>query len=218
MIRDFEGNIVPLGKTARTLEENFLGITALPSWLTVSGSGQFSHSIVPPNADYGYLQLNTGTSQYSSVELNILPAGIDMSKIKEVILEFDSLKFSNTSQSELHYFVELKGTDTGVTLRSDTDNIGSTIRTAYVGGTLDTDINYDPITKDGTASRNLSLRLRADGTFVLAESGYVLLEKKFDNTQLNLSGVIFPKLSIMTRNAGSKWVRLSAARLTIIHN
>ena len=220
MIRDIDGNIVPFGKVERKLEECFLG-SALPAWLTVTGTG--SGSIVLPHVDYGYYQLTTGETVNNLVTLNILPTGIDMTKFKEIKLDIDALVFGSNEET-VDFFVGMidSAVDRGFTIQhlfTGTVGYAFDVRTRHTTGDTVQEINYDLMANgDWQRRRNLTIRLRSDSTISLAENDSVFWEKTIPSTEMLLNGVLLPTISLRTRTAGAKYVRFSRIALTLIHN
>ena len=216
MIRDIHGNILPLGKTIRTLEETFLGITTLPSWLTVTGEYGVNSAIVGPEADYGYLQVNTDTFNNNVATLNVLPTGIDMSKVKEIILSVDSLVYSDQT---VNIFISIMDMDVtkGVTIQEKDNAVEIVGRNATSSYTVLTNYRIKGLS-EFKRRRNLILRLRSDGTVSLLEGDNVCAEVKLTSAQMDLSGVLYPSISVQTMNSAPQYLRLSRVALSIIHN
>jgi len=214
MIRDMQGDILQAGKTIRTKEETFLGISSLPNWLTVTGRGATS-SIAGLETDYGYLQINTGSDVSDVTVLNIFPNGVIFDNIKEIILSLDSLVFSSAS---IIFFMSIMnvGATKGVTIED------RAVNTAIVGRNVSKvtiPTNYKMLgSSEFQRRRNISLRLRSNGTVALLEGDNVFAEKTFTTAEMDLNGVLFPQIAIQTDVAVSNYLRLSRIALTIIHN
>ncbi|RYM02808.1 hypothetical protein EWH99_10770 [Sporolactobacillus sp. THM7-7] len=216
MIRDLHGNIIPMGKVIRTLNENFLAISELPNWLEVSGSTSgYNYSIVGPDIDYGYLQLTTPTIQNSDCVLSILPSGINMDKIKEIVLSVDALVFES---ADVEFYLELvNGTYKGVSLACE--NGGYTdIRIRKADGVYSIPVNYDLLGMNGfKRKRNITLRIRSDKKIVLMEGDSVFFEKTVNDAAIN--GILYPRMVIKNMSSDqSQFLRISALSLSIIHN
>lgn len=210
MLKDMNGQPIPFGKTTKTLEENFLGTTALPSWLTFEGTG--THAIVPPNVDYGFLQLSTGEVANDTVTLKILPNGVNMNYVKELILELDSFCF-DTSFTGLQYFINFVTADSqnGFTFYGQT----SVLRGRKAGVVTEKTANY---ALEQNRRINLTFRIRNDGTVVLMEGDQIVFEYRFTTTEMDIKKLIYPSFLIRTLDGTKKTVRFSRVALSLVHN
>lgn len=222
MIRDLNGDIIPLGKTIKKVEENFLTSTTLPNWLDFGGNGAPEQRIVGLESDYGYFEMKTGAATGDSAKLNIFPNGINMTNIKEVIIELDSLVFS--SGSNIEFFLQFQSPSAHISLRSLPSNYNNT--TLFDIRNDDTEvrdlfqIKQYPIIplNEYKRRRNIALRLRHDGTLVLSSHDIVVAEYKMSSKQFNPNKIYHPELIVKTLDNTAKWLRISRIGVTIIHN
>lgn len=223
MLRDTQGDVIPLGKTSRKIEETFLNTTTLPSWLAFSpgSTGVSTYRIVGIEEDYGYFEMKTDALTNSGAKLSIFPNGINFNNIKEVIIELNSVVFS--SGSSLEFFFQFANPTSFVSLRSLPAYAKKTvldIRNDSAGVRDVKNINHYPIIDldEYKRKRNFSIRLRNDGTFVLESENIVVAEYKMSTAQFNKDRVYFPELTIKTVDSNAKWMRFSRIAATIIHN
>lgn len=222
MIRDMEGNVVPVGKTIRKMEECFF-TTTLPGWMQLNGNGGQSSKVVLPHEDYGYIQVSTGAAIDSEASIDLLPNGVDMSKIKEIVIELDSLVFSS-NENDIEFYLQLYSADknNGICFFGSKDlTKGSYMRAKNeTSPALDIEVFYYNILRleEWKRRKNLVMRVRNNGTIIIGEGDNTFLEYKFTTTRLNLQKVLYPKVLVKTKVDSSQWMRISRVGLTLFHN
>lgn len=221
MIRDMQGEVVPYGKTARKIEEVFL-TDNLPSWLVVNGDTGYSNTVVLPHQDYGYFELKTGNQIGNKATLNLLPNGVDMTKVKEIIVEMDSLVFSG-NENQMEFSVQLESADELYGFAFLTrGTIGNSFIRGKNGAADPLNIhvdNFNILTKDEwKRKKNLQVRLRDNRTIVLGGYGDTFMERAIVPDRMNIQRVLYPKLIIETKENIAHYLRLSKISITLIHN
>lgn len=217
MIRDINGEILPYGKTKRTIEETFLATTTLPSWLTINGGTGFGYEIIPPSTSRGYLSVKTpNANNNGNVTLNILPNGIHMGHIKEIVLELDSLVF-DSDKINLYISFQNSASTAGVEI---SDRYTTFNAVGKIGGVATNQkVNYHLRDFAGyNKRRNLSIRIRDDRTVILAEGDSVFFEHQFTPSQLKIDELIFPRIIAATTESVNHYVNFSRIAFSVIHN
>lgn len=219
MIREpFTGKVIPVGKTAKKIEENFMIGETLPSWMSLSGENA-TYSISPLSSGYGYLQINTGSNSNNIATLNLFPTGIKMGDIKEIKIELDSLIFSG-SESSIVFNLSIKNAanNKGIDLYVD-NNDAKVVFLLTSPGNVKYSLPYDLIRNtEWKRRRNLFMILRADGTVAIGEGDNVFYENKFSPSELDTNDIMLPQLGIKTLSAVSQYMRISRIAVSIQHN
>ncbi|QYR20814.1 hypothetical protein KZ483_24150 [Paenibacillus sp. sptzw28] len=213
MLRDLSGAIVPLGKSSRKLEANFLDSTVLPTWMTLTGTG--SAVITTPEVDCYGLQINTGAAINDAPSLNILPNGFNfgpnVGQFREAIMELESF-YCSAGPSGIQTFLGMNGTNCGAILKTLAQQ-ASLVKADTSQVTKNTSFQHDQQRKS-----NIKIHLRCDGTIAIVEGDVVGWEYKAASTEMSVSGIIKPAIVIKNLTAGAKWARISRIALTLIHN
>lgn len=225
LIRDFNGNIIPLGKTIRTISEPFF-LGTLPGWMTVTGDTGYSYSIAGPDTDQGYLQVTAAAGVGNRAFLNLFPNGLNfvqttgIPKIKEVIIELDSLVFDSAN---LTFYVDLRDASgqNGFLLTAVGNNPQSVTITGYNANTPTTvNVNYDILYQldvpERSYKRNLVCRFQWDGTYILAEGDSVFCAGKFTSSQINTNYLLYPKVWIYNSDTASHYFRVSQVSCSVV--
>lgn len=210
MIRDLAGNPIPYGKTKRIIEENFLLGTTLPTWLTVTGNGDFQ--VVPPNQNFGYLKVNTGAVVDDTVFLNIYPTGIHMKYVKEMVLELDSFAIAG-KYNDYSLFFDFLSSDgkNGFQFFSILNNSRAKLNGVNTLKTVLYAIEAD-------RRVNLKFIIRNDRTVILMENDSVVFEHRFTESEMNITQVIYPKISLKNLDGTIRSLQFSRIALSIVHN
>lgn len=217
-MRDLQGNTIPSGKTTRKIEETFLGSTTLPSWMTVTGDNNFNFTIVPPQTDYGFLEVKTGNSVNNQATLNIFPNGINMQKIKEVKIEIDSLVFLGDHATSV-FTMEISDTSKGVQIVAEGHTVKLKVKNPTQ--TLEWVIPQNWLYPgEWDQRKNIALSIKSDGTVALLESGTVVLKKKFTSEEMDITGILFPRLTVKKINTNAYGYSFKTSRVgfSLIHN
>lgn len=210
MLKDLNNKRVLTGRTERTITESFFFGSSLPPWLTVTGAG--TYNIIPPHQDYGYLLVETGANTNDEVKLNILPGGIDMSKVKEVTLTLKSLvPVGDFSDFSFYFDLMDTGRQNGISIY----NMFKTVR-AYKDGVYVLQSPFYSLSENKRV--NISITLRSDGILSISEEDGVVFELKYPTTQLNTSAVLFPCISLKNTSGSVRSFKLSEVSLSIVHN
>lgn len=214
MIRDLRGNIVPYAKTTKTVSENFLASTSLPNWLNVNNN---NYNIYGLSTTRGHIELFTSNTANENTTLNIFPNGINIDFIKEIKLEFDSLSFTSSGITFSMSFCDSQGN--GIEL-IDNDSIPFSVISNNNGIKTTKTLPYNLRNNSGyDKRRNISVIVRDDNTFILSECDSVIYEYQFSDSELNLNGVLYPRISICANvdNVKRK-MEFSCIRLSVSHN
>ena len=210
MIRDINGIELPVGKTIKTIKENFVGYDGLPTWLTVTGTGVTS-SIEGVADSFGYLQINTSAVTNNTVRLNILPSGVDMSEFEEIRIKFESL-YAELGWGSCQMFVGLGGVDCGFTFK-DLNKIDL----KHSSGVTTTK-TLSTFQHDQTRKSNIEFRIRKSGKILIMISDTVAYEYDSLATELTVDGDYFPSVVFKTLSDNARWLRISSVEVTLIHN
>ena len=220
MLRDMEGNIIPSGKTKRTLEETFLYTKDLPGWMELKGNGigTPSFEVVGIAESYGYLELQTGENINSSSILHLLPKGVSMEHINEVIFELDSVSFSTDYNMEFAVILRDDSNQNGFSFFANRGVVYFDVRSG--GSRTDKNIAHYPILRlsEFKRRRNLRLSVRKSGLATLFEGDIVVAQVKFEEGQMDLSKVLYPRVMVKTHENKINYLRVSRIALTIVHN
>lgn len=213
MLRDLNGRIVPLGKSERKLEVNFLTETALPSWITLTGTG--STAITTPDIDCYGLQINTGAAVNDAPSLNLLPNGINfgsnVGQFREVILEVDSF-YVSAGPSSIQTFLGMNGTNCGAIVKTLAQQC------SIVKADTTQVQKVSSFQHDQQRKTNIRVRLRCDGTIAIIEGDTVGWEYKSPANEMGVNGILKPAIVIKNLTAGAKWGRIARIALRLIHN
>lgn len=214
MIRDLEGNIIPYAKTKKTIQENFILTNTLPSWLTISNTNNYS--IKGINEGRGYLEVLTPTNNSAgNTTLNVFPLGINFSEIKEIQLELDSLVFDSSNLNLYISFYNSSGDGIELSDRYSTFSLigkkNSVATTKIIPYNLRNFAGYNK-------RRNLNIVIRDNGTISLSEGDSVIYEYQFAQSEVGLTGVIYPKIIIATTEAIQHKMQFSSIKLSVSHN
>jgi hypothetical protein len=208
-----------MGKTARKVEENFLGITALPSWLTVTGVGTPVSTIVTPDQSSGGVRLTTSSAVNDATYLNMFAStGIGMQFLKEIIFDLEGFVFGSIN-STFRFYMKNAAATKGLVIIDDSSQL-KVIASHAVNG--DTTVNANQkFVGDNQFSkkRNMRIRVQIDGTVAISEGGddYFFV-KKFEANQLDISDILLPKVGIVVRNPGTLTMRIPRVAVTLVHN
>lgn len=215
-----QGNIIPAGKTARKIEETFLTVKTLPSWLTLTGTGTPTSNIVGIESDYGYLELKTSAAVGDSAQFNLFPNGVKMDNIKELIIDLDSLCFSSAGDKARFYLnITTSENSNGASLSSERTVTKLTARNNYVQTAKEV-MQYPILQLDEhKRRRNISMRVRNDRTVTLLEGDNVIAEHQFSASEMAISGsIIKPRIVLVNDTAAQNWIRFSRIAVTVVHN
>lgn len=223
IVRDLKGEIVPVGKTYRKLEENFLGVKTIPSWM-INSSG--SYTISTTETTQGYLQLSTGANLDDKAEIRFL-GGINMNYIREIVLKLDSLYFSHGDATiDIHISMQ-SNTNTGVSFSQrysghmgDAPELMRFIARKNPDINTEKRINYILAAKGEYKRRkNLSFHLRSDRTVYMMENDVVVAMYRFSDAEMDLDEPVVPRIIIQTKEAGTAVsMYVSRVELGIWHN
>ncbi|MFD1954291.1 hypothetical protein ACFSL6_08905 [Paenibacillus thailandensis] len=215
---------VPSGKTSRTIRETFLGITALPEWLTITGAGTPTGAIVTPDQSSGGIRLTASAGAGNSCFLNMFAAtGIGFQYLKEIIFEFDSLVLGS-NQSDISFeFLNAAGTK-GVVIGQGTEQTVFVKAYHSTNGIKTVNAPYQIINNgEHSRKRNLLIRIQSDGTVGFGEGPHgeresLVFYKTFAANEIELADIMFPKIGIKNRQASTVTCRIPQVSVTLIHN
>jgi hypothetical protein len=220
MLRGMNGELIYTGKTLRTVEECFIETSALPNWITLTGTAPAIEFVGLTN-DYGGIRVMPGATLNNVASLNVLPSGIRLDKIKEFILEIDSLVFSspncvfeislmNAARTKGYRFADYSTNEAMGTI------IGAT---HWANGEKSFRCYYDALASDEfKRRRNLKFHVRSDRTFAMSEGDSVFAQYTFSNTEASFDEILYPKISITTTAAADNIFKISRVSATVVHN
>lgn len=213
MFRDLQGNIIPFGKTKKTIEENFILSNSLPNWVTINNENNYSISGI--HESRGYIKILTPKNSSGNTTLNILPLGVNIDHIKEIEIELDSLVFDSSNlnlyisfYNEVGDGIELSDRYTTFNVIAKKDGISTTKTIPY---NLRNVAGYNK-------RRNLNITLRDDRTLILSEEDSVIYEYQFTESEVSLNGVLYPKIIISTTESVQHNMQFSCIKLSVSHN
>jgi len=223
IVRDLNGEIVPVGKTYRKLEEPFLGIKTIPSWMNNTFG---SYSISTPKTTQGYLKISTGLNLNDKAEIKLL-GGICMDYVKEVMIKMDSFYFSH-GDAMMDVCVSLQSkSNAGVSFGQqyskhigDNPELMRFIARKKPNVNTARKVNYT-LTANGEYKKrkNISFHLRNDRTVYMMENDIVVAEHQFSSEKMDLNDPIEPSITIHTKKAGiAVSLYVSRIELGIWHN
>lgn len=220
MLRGMTGELIYTGKTLRTIQECFIETTELPSWMTLSGTAPTIEFVDLTN-DYGGIRLKTGAALNNVATINVLPSGIRLDKLKEFILEVDSLVFNSPNIIFEISLLNASGTKGFRFADHSSDDAIGTIMAAkhWQNGETSKRLHYDALDNDEyKRRRNLKLHVRSDMTIAMSEGDSVFGQFTFATTQVTLDEVLFPKISVKTTAAADNYCKFSRVGVTLVHN
>lgn len=227
LLRDEMGEIIPLGRTIRVLDEVFIPGTALPSWLVCDlGTASFG-SGVSGTTNPGQVTIATAAANNAFARLKT-SFTMAAPQYKEIIWTIGGLIADTDGQINYWFSISADGNAGGVDLyhdpSTDTALLRTTLNGSGVNGTYAT--NYRLI--DGAPAmgmarhyRNLTMRLRPGTATTPAE--VIILEDDHDMITCDISSTfqnvtnLRAAITIQTRDGTAHNFKISRATLTLIH-
>lgn len=209
---DNVGQVIPHGKVSRTLEENFLTASALPSWLEASsGTASFD----APSAGFGGCKMTTGSTTNNVARLR-------------TTFTFDPQYFQALWWTVEAFHMDVDDNvwpsfgfinDAGTHAANVYQTSASTAKLQGVGsGTSDIGLHYQIRDADeGTRRRNMTVLWlpQLDEGFFLNDDqviGYL------SGAGFNPVGEVRAFCEITTKENVAHWFKISQCRLTLVHN
>lgn len=220
MIRDISGNIVPVGKTARRLEECFL-YNYSPSWITQSGDVGYAHTMSYPHESHGYIMYETDSATNSEMTVNVLPDGVNMETCEEISLTIESLYF-NSINGNVKFCLCNDAMTKGFYLEVQQANAAKLVFLSDLNGATEEEIAYDILDSgEYKRRRNITLKLRKDKTVILLEGDDVIYEKQISSDNMVSYDILKPRIEVVnliTSTTASYKCYMSKIALEIQHN
>lgn len=195
--RDAQGDIVLPGRVRKTITENFMWSTAMPSWLALTNG----------TATYSTLATSRGEVAIASAATNGAQASlrtndyIDLSKVESVWWQLDGFSFDSLGASAL--FMGVSGTGTGAYLN------GQVMKSA---GGADTTVPTNLLVD--FRKKNIGILLITGTKHVYVTQGQdVMAEVDYSATMV--LGQVRPDVAMATQENVAKTIRIARASLTV---
>jgi hypothetical protein len=218
IIRDIDGNIVPMGRMSKRIEEGFFG-TSLPSWLAVTGTSTAAptNQLVDMTAATGGIRLNCAANINSTIYLGMFPNGLKFDMFKEIIIDVNFNVWN--VNSNFRFELLNAGKTKGVKIEDDSSQLKVYPCHSVNGFGAATLAHYKVISGGENNKRHsLRFRLQSDGTVVIGTQDTIFFEKKFSPSELQMDDILFPKIGIINRVSGSYTMNISKIAAEVVYN
>lgn len=210
--RDLAGNIIPRGRTVKTLVEPFVNASALPAWLRSTGSGSITYTGETAAAFASRVNINAGAVDLQTHQIDT-PFTIATQAMREIRWEIDG--YGVSTNNHCLPFIGIDGTDCGILLNlaAEGENVGY-LRVKYPTGQTDSTDAHVRLTSPRPRNIGLILRPRDKTAFVIQDDQ--VLHAVHNVNIVSSSSVVRPKVGITNGTATNISLWAKQIRLTLV--